>query len=255
MHRRATLILALCAVVSAQINSGVVTGLVTDPQKAVVANAKIELVEDSTQFTYSAATNSSGEFTVPYLKAGVYTVTVTAAGFPVYRMTGVKVETGATVRADIPLELSKVATQVEVSAAAEHLQSDSTTTEGAVGESVIELVPNANQNPLYYASLLEGVVGRTELSDTTAFQSFGIGYDGRRWQSALNVNGATAFSASIQLDGLSVTSGAWNEAAVMPNIDSLQEVRVVTNNFTAEQSRGMGAIKMSTKSGTNRWNG
>ena len=56
----------------------------------------------------------------------------------------------------------------------------------------------------------------TEMSDTSAFQSFGIGYDGRRWQSALNVGGASAFTASIQLDGLSVTSGtikikcAWN---------------------------------------------
>src|SRR5262249_48683507 len=155
--------------------SGVITGTVTDPQKAAVPHAKVDVVEDSTRFAYSVTTNSSGEFTVPYLKAGTYTVTVAAAGFPVYRLNGVHVETGSTVRADIPLELSKVATQVEVSASAEHLQSDSTTTEGAVGQNVIESVPNANQNPLYYASLLEGVVGRTELSDTTAFQSFGIG--------------------------------------------------------------------------------
>jgi hypothetical protein len=239
----------------AQINSGVITGVVTDPQRAVVPNAKVEVVEDSTKFSYSATTNGSGEFTVPYLKAGTYTVTVTATGFPVFRVTGVNVVTGSTVRTDVPLQLSTVSTQVEVSATADQLQSDSTTTEGAVGANVIGSIPNANQNPLYYASLLEGVVGRTELSDTTAFQSFGIGYDGRRWQSAINVNGATAFSASIQLDGLSVTSGAWNEAAVLPNTDSLQEVRVVTSNFTADQSRGMGAIKMATKSGTNQWHG
>ena len=146
-------------------------------------------------------------------------------------------------------------TEVQVLATADQLQSDSTTTEGAVGEQVIESIPNATQNPLYYATLLEGVVGRAEMGDSSAFQSFGIGYDGRRWQSALNVNGASSFTASIQLDGLSVTSGAWNEAAVLPNIDSLQEVRVVTSNFTAEQSRGMGAVQMSTKSGTNRWHG
>jgi hypothetical protein len=192
---------------------------------------------------------------VPYLKAGAYTVTVTAPGFPVFKVTGVNVVPESTVRTDVALQLSTVATQVSVIAAADQLQSDSTTVESAVGADVIGSVPNANQNPLYYASLLAGVVGRAELSDTTAFQSFGIGYDGRRWQSALNVGGASAFSASIQLDGLSVTSGAWNEAAVLPNVDSLQEVRVVSNNFTADQSRGMGAIKMSTKSGTNHWNG
>jgi hypothetical protein len=239
----------------AQINDGVITGIVTDPQKAVVPGAKVEVVEDATQFSHTTTTNTGGEYTVPYLKAGIYTVSVTAPGFPVFRMTGVNVVTGSTVRTDIALKLSQVATQVEVIATADQVQSDATTVESAVGADVIGSVPNANQNPLYYASLLAGVVGRAEMSDTTAFQSFGIGYDGRRWQSAINVGGASAFSASIQLDGLSVTSGAWNEAAVLPNVDSLQEVRVVTNNFTADQSRGMGAIKMSTKSGTNQWHG
>jgi hypothetical protein len=253
--RIAALLLLTIAALQAQINSGVITGVVTDPHKAAVPNAKVEVVEDSTKFSYSATTNSSGEFTVPYLKAGAYTVTVTAQGFPVTRVSEVHVITGSTVRTDVPLQLSKVSTEVQVLATVDQLQSDSTTTEGAVGEQVIESIPNATQNPLYYATLLEGVVGRAEMGDSSAFQSFGIGYDGRRWQSALNVNGASSFTASIQLDGLSVTSGAWNEAAVLPNIDSLQEVRVVTSNFTAEQSRGMGAVQMSTKSGTNRWHG
>ena len=53
----------------------------------------------------------------------------------------------------------------------------------------IDSVANINQNPLYYASLLEGVVGRSEMSDSTSPQSFGIGYDGRRWLSALTRSG------------------------------------------------------------------
>jgi len=76
------LALAICTLaIFAQINSGVITGLVSDPQKAAVPNAKVEVVEDSTKLSYSATTNSSGEFTVPYLKAGVYTVTVTPRDF------------------------------------------------------------------------------------------------------------------------------------------------------------------------------
>uniref|UniRef100_Q027I8 Cna B domain protein n=1 Tax=Solibacter usitatus (strain Ellin6076) TaxID=234267 RepID=Q027I8_SOLUE len=240
---------------AAQINSGVITGTVTDPQKMVVPNAKVEVVEDETRFSNSVTTNASGEFTVPYLQAGSYTVTVTATGFPVFRVTGVNVTAGTTVRTDVPLRLSQVSTQVEVSATAEQLQTESTTVENAVGQKVIDSVANINQNPLYYASLLEGVVGRSEMSDSTAPQSFGIGFDGRRWLSAVNVDGASSFSSAIQLDGLSVTSGAWNEAAVLPNTDSLQEVRVVNSNFTAEFGRGMGAIKMATKSGTNQFHG
>jgi hypothetical protein len=240
---------------AAQINSGMITGVVTDPQKAVVPNAKAEVIEDATHYSYSATTNEAGEYTVPYLKAGTYSVTVTAPGFPTFRLNGVHVVTDGTARADIQLRMSNAATEITVTATADQMQSDTTTVEGAVGSHVIDSIPNTTQNPLYYATLLEGVVGRAELSESMTPQSFGIGYDGRRNQSAINVGGATAFGAAIQLDGLSVTSGAWNEAAVLPNSDSLQEVRAVTNNYTAEFGRGMGAIQMATKSGTNQLHG
>ena len=66
--------LALAIGAFAQINSGMITGVVTDPQKAVIPHAKVEVVEDATHYTYSATTNSNGEYTVPYLKAGAYSV-------------------------------------------------------------------------------------------------------------------------------------------------------------------------------------
>src|SRR5579863_8550258 len=257
----ARILVAMCALAAfvpkiapAQINSGVITGVVTDPQRAVVPKAKVEVVQDETRVSHVTATNGDGEFTIPYLEAGAYTVTITAPGFPVFRVTKVHVF-NSTERTDVQLQLSKTSTQVEVTATADQLQSDSTTVEGAVSTQVMDSIPNITQNPLYYASLLSGVVGRTELSESMTPQSFGIGYDGRRNQSAVNVDGATAFGAAIQLDGLSVTSGAWNEAAVLPNSDSLQEVRAVTNNYTAEFGRGMGAIQMATKSGTNQFHG
>jgi hypothetical protein len=249
-------VLALLAFqVSAQINSGMITGVVTDPQKAVIPHAKVEVVEDATHYTYSAVTTESGEYTVPYLKASTYSVTVTAPGFPAYRLDGVNVVTDGTTRADIELKLATTSAQITVTASADQMQSESTTVESAVSSHVIDSVPNVTQNPLYYASLLEGVIGRAELSESMTPQSFGIGYDGRRNQSALNVGGAAAFTSGIQLDGLSITSGAWNEAAILPNSDSLQEVRAVTNNYTAEFGRGMGMIQMATKSGTNQYHG
>jgi hypothetical protein len=84
------------------------------------------------------------------------------------------------VRTDVPLRLSTISTQVQVTATADQLQSDSTTVEGTVGTQTMDSIPNVTQNPLYYATLLEGVVGRSEMSDSTSPQSFGLGYDGRR---------------------------------------------------------------------------
>src|SRR5579883_1642913 len=123
-------ILAIAALftlpMAAQINSGVISGTVTDPQKAVVPKAKIDVIEDETKFSYVASTNEAGEYTVPYLKAGVYSITVNASGFPTFRVTGVHVSAGNTTRIDVPLQLSKVATQVEVVATADQLQIDTT---------------------------------------------------------------------------------------------------------------------------------
>src|SRR5579863_2058680 len=92
--------------VRGQINSGMITGVVTDPQKAVVAHAQVEVVEDATHYSYSVVTNQSGEYTVPYLKAGTYSVNVSAPGFPVFHLSGLTVVTDGTTRADVELRLS-----------------------------------------------------------------------------------------------------------------------------------------------------
>ena len=91
--------------------------------------------------------------------------------------------------------------------------------------------------------------------NTSNVNSFGIGVDGRRQWSAVGVNGGRAFTNDIQLDGLPVMGGGYNEASVVPNTEGLQEVRVISNNFTAEYGRGQAVISMSTKSGTNRFTG
>ena len=95
----------------------------------------------------------------------------------------------------------------------------------------------------------------TRRTTPTEINSFGIGVDGRRAWSAVGVNGGRAFTNDIQLDGLPVMGGGYNEASVVPNTEGLQEVRVISNNFSAEYGRGQAVIAMSTKSGTNAFHG
>ena len=141
------LFMVLLQQANAQINSGTITGVVTDQQKAVIPNAMVKVVEEATHYTYSAATNGSGEYTVPYLKAGAYSVTVTAPGFPSFRLNGVNVVTEGTARADIELRLATTSAEITVTANADQMQSDTTTVESAVSAHVIESVPNITQNP------------------------------------------------------------------------------------------------------------
>jgi hypothetical protein len=94
-----------------------------------------------------------------------------------------------------------------------------------------------------------------DTQDSTSLNSFGIGVDGRRNWSAVGINGGRAFTNDIQLDGLPVMGGGYNEAAVVPNTEGLQEGRVISNNFSAEYGRGQAVISMATRSGTNAFHG
>src|SRR5262249_26556793 len=86
-------------------------------------------------------------------------------------------------------------------------------------------------------------------------QSFGIGYTARVNMSAFSINGAQALMADITVDGVSVMGPQYNEAVVLPNSDGIEEVRALTNNYSAESGRGQGQIAITTKSGTNQYHG
>src|SRR6202011_1620564 len=192
---------------------------------------------------------------VPYLEAGTYLIAITKAGFETFEATGVRIESSQTARVDAILRLGSTGTKIEVVATAEHLQTDSSSVSGATNSQEIDALPNVTQNPLYYAALQNGVQPRNNTSNSTTVGSFGIGVSGRAQFSAYGVNGGRAFENDIQLDGLPIMGGGFNEAAILPNTEGLQEVRVINNNFTAEYGHGQSVISLSTKSGTNQYHG
>jgi hypothetical protein len=248
-------LLLITSMVFGQIRSGTISGTVKDPTGAVVANADVIVTEQETNVATATKTNSSGQYTVPYLPAGTYTVSVTVPGFLNYRQTGIPLATAQSIRVDVELQVGGVEQAIEVTADVAQIQTDSSTVQGAMQSEMISNIPNISQNPLFYAMLQAGVVPRNAASDSTSLNSFGIGVEGRRQWSALGVNGGRAFTNDIQLDGLPVMGGGYNEASVVPNTEGLMEVRVITNNFSAQYGHGQSVIAMSTKSGTNDFHG
>ncbi len=255
MFRTLSLGLFALTLCFAQIRSATIVGTVSDSSGAPLAGAQVRVLSEETGAPYSAKTNNSGEFAVPYLQLGRYTVTVTAAGFGEMQRTGIGVGTAETLRADFTMKVQGVSTSIEVMASGVELQTESPTVQAAIDDSIIDGVPNPSHNPYYYATLLAGVVGRSAMNDSQSVNSFGIGVDGRRQLSAFSVNGGEAFTNDVQLDGVSVQSSSWNEAAVLPNGDGIKEVRAITNSFSAEYGRGQGVISLTTKSGANQFHG
>lgn len=254
-HAALMLPLVLAGLAYGQIRSGTINGSVKDSTGAVMPTAVVTIVNQETNITASMTASESGQFVFPYLPAGRYTVTVSAPGFVTFKESGLKLETAQNVRMDAVMNPSTVETTVEVQARSALIQTDSTSVSGSLQAEAIDAIPNVTQNPLYYAFLQNGVQPRNSATATTGDNSFGIGVNGRRQFSAVGINGGRAFTNDIQLDGLPVMGGGYNEAAVIPNTEGLQEVRVISNNFSAEYGRGQGVISMSTKSGTNQFHG
>lgn len=246
---------ALTSIGYAQIRSGTITGTVKDQTGAVVIGAEVLVTNQNTNIKNTTVTTESGIFTVPYLEAGTYTVSVTLAGFSPYKQTGLALPTAQTARVDIALQVGTISSAIEVVAAAAQIQTDSATVQAAIQQELIAALPNPDSNPMYYAMLQNGVVPRNATADTSSVTSFGIGVNGRRQFSAMGVNGGRTWTNDIQLDGLPVMGGGYNEASVVPNTEGLQEVRVIANDFSAQYGHGQSVVSMSTRSGTNRYHG
>lgn len=239
----------------AQIRAGSIVGTVVDSSGAAVAAAEVALTLAETDATYKSATNDAGQYTFPHRQLGEYKVSVRKAGFKTAEITGVRVATAEIVRVPVAPELGAVTASVEVTADAAGVEIESASVGGVTNPGLVETLPNLNDNPFYFATLLPGVVGREELVDGQTVNALGIGIDGRRNFSAISVNGGQAFTNDIQVNGVSVQGSAWNEAAVVPNRDSVQEMRAITNNFSAEYGRAQGVLQLTTRSGKNQYHG
>jgi hypothetical protein len=249
------LLLLIGSSLFAQVRSGTITGKVTDPNGAVVVNAQVTVTDSDTNVSYSTKTASTGDYTVPYLATGTYSVTITQAGFKTFVVGSLHLDSAETAKIDAQLTIGTNTQTVEVTASSEHLQTENSTVAGVTSAAIIDSVPNITENPLYYTSLQNGVVPRNETSNSQTLNSFGIGVAGRAEFSAFGVNGGRAFENDIQLDGLPIMGNGFNEATIIPNLEGIQEVQVISNNFSAQYGHGQSVMSLSTKSGTNNFHG
>ncbi|MBC8165654.1 MAG: carboxypeptidase regulatory-like domain-containing protein, partial [Bryobacteraceae bacterium] len=238
-----------------QVRSGRISGAVHDSSGANVADAKVEILETATGQRYPGTTNGEGEFQVPYLPGGTYEVKVVKQGFISSVQSGIPLGVSETVRIEVILQVGGTQTVVNVTDSGGTVQTESSSIVGVTGTQLIQALPNVNHNPLYFATLQLGATPRASMTQVTGQNSFGIGINGRRNVSAIAINGGGAFQNDVQVDGVGVVGSAWNEAAVLPNSEGLQEVRTTVNNYSAEYGRGQGVVLMTTKSGTNEFHG
>jgi outer membrane receptor protein involved in Fe transport len=226
----------------AQTSRGTVTGVITDPSGAVVANATATLKSESTGLSHTTKTNNAGIYRFESVIIGDYTVTIEAQGFG-KSASKVSVSAGLVVARDFALKIASAGDDVIVEAAAPELQTEDATRSAAINATSLATLPISGQNSLNLMLTVPGIVR----SNQSGSLDSGIGA----------VNGARARSNNFMIDGtqnndISVAGPAYT----ITNNDAIQEVNIQTSNFTSEFGRSGGAIiNQVLKSGGNQYHG
>jgi hypothetical protein len=243
--------LCLCSVAAfAQTATGTITGTISDPAGAVVANAPLELKNSETGTVYQTASSSTGNYTFSQLPAATYQLTARVPGFKTHVRQNLGVQAAQTIRIDVVLEVGANTESVTVSAEASMLSTESAAVNSNVTTDRMNSLPilgvgaatastSGVRNPLAASVLTAGVFWVPNTS--------------------MRVNGAPTNTYGIKLDGQDITNGvntSNSQAQMQPSVDALEEVAIQASNYSAEFGQaGSGLIQYTTRSGTNSFHG
>ena len=258
MHRllfKAVLGAVIFACVAGAQNSSI-QGVVNDNSGAVIPGAQVTVTNLETGVDYNVATNEAGFYVAPALNPGLYKVTAASEGFAPQERPQLRLEVGFTARVDFSLNVGSVVEVVEVSAAAQLLQTDQTDVGQVIDSKRILEMPLNGRNYLQLTQFTVGVTPSRALGKGTR-------HDGERGgEGGFRAMGMNVAQNNILLDGndnSSRNSGGplgFQSQAVKPPVDAVSEFKVVTNNMSAEYGYRVGAkVLVSTKSGTNDFHG
>jgi hypothetical protein len=258
-------VLFLCAgsVALAQAGRGSISGLVSDPAGALVAGARVVLLNPATGVTQHTVTTGAGLYTFISLNPGVYQVTASQKGFKSVAHDNVAVTVDQITAVNITLEVGAITETVTVTGGTSLVEPSNSTVGQLIDSATIDRVPLVYRNVFDLVQLSAGVIpvnGSPNSSDSLAnIQNISSGRPGVD-VSADTINGSIVGSVYYMLDGSPIGIAENNSAAIIPamNIpeDGVDEVRVETQNTPASyQSGAAGVISLVSKSGTNKFHG
>jgi hypothetical protein len=237
----ASLVLALALGAGAVWGSitGSISGTVTDPSGAVIPGVSVVALNTETGIQTSTQTNAAGFYNFPALPAGHYEVKITKSGFEEYRQTGLVLDVNTALRVDATLKVGAVTQEVSVSATAAHVETSSTQMGDVIGSTKMLELPLNGRSYLDLLGLQPGVA------------PWGSGEG-----NSVSISGQRETSNGFMINGGNAEDKQVNGPAITPNLDSLAEFRVLTNNADAEYGNyNGGLINVLTKSGTNEYHG
>ena len=238
--------------------TGSISGVVTDASGAVVAGAQVVVIDTQTGVKTTVTTDAKGFYSLPALPVGTYDLEVSQTGFKTYRKTGLVIDANAALRDDATLTVGTANEKVEVTTDSVHVETESTQMGEVITGKTMTAVPLNGRAFTDLLALQPGVSPYTS-SDRGGTGMAGINdrpVDGGLNAGSQSVNGQREASNGFMVNGSNVEEGKTNGASIIPNLDSISEFRIITNNFDAEYGNYSGGqINVVTKSGGNGFHG
>ncbi|MGA3164825.1 MAG: carboxypeptidase regulatory-like domain-containing protein [Terriglobia bacterium] len=227
-----------------------ISGTVTDPTGAVIPGAAVTAHNTETGIDNSTQTNAQGFYSFPALPAGKYELTIKATGFQEYRETGLVLDVNNALRIDAALKVGAMNQEVSVSATAVHVETSNTQMGEVIGNAKMTTLPLNGRSYTDLLSLQPGV------APTSSGEGGGIAVSGNLNPGAISISGQRENANGFMINGGSAEEKLYNATAIIPNLDSIAEFRILTNNADAEYGNYTGGmINVITKSGTNQYHG
>ncbi len=246
-------ILAFASIIARADVTGSMTGVVHDPSQAVVAGARVTIVNTQTNLSQSATTDANGVYHFLALAAGTYKINVAAAGFRPYSSSNeITVQVNDQLKLDIPLQVGTVAEEVDVTGNLVHVETESTQLGDVIDSQKMLALPLNGRSYIDLLGLQAGVAPST--AGTIGGDRPVSGYISNAGN--VSVNGQRETANAFLVNGGDVSEGRNLGAGLVPNLDSVEEFRLITNSFDAEYGKFSGAVMNAiTKSGTNGFHG
>jgi hypothetical protein len=235
-----------------QAGTGELTGLVSDPSGAVIANVTVTLSNTATGDRRTTVTTPAGIYRFSALTVvGTYTLEISPKGFKSEKVAGIVISVGTTISRDVKLELGATTEQVTVEAGAETVQTTESQVSQLIDRRIWQQMPLEVRNQNSFIELVAGAVPQ----------------DGTANNRGAEVNGTRGGAGSYLVEGADNNEqgqagrgqlSAYDKGGASTSIspDAIQEYRVITNSYSAEYGKGGGFITDTVlKSGTNKWHG
>ncbi|HUE55207.1 MAG TPA: TonB-dependent receptor, partial [Candidatus Udaeobacter sp.] len=253
-------LVALPSVFRAQSTDASLTGHVTDPSKAAIADAKVAAISVSTNFRYQTATNATGEFYLPNLPPSLYRLEIEKSGFKKLLKPDVILHVQDALEINFEMTVGSASETVTVESGAPLVNTESATVSTVIDRTFVEDIPLNGRSFQTLIQLTPGVVmTATSLLDQGQFSVNGQRRDANYFTvDGVSANfGVTGFFPLQQSGGGALPAlTAWGGTNSLVSVDALQEFRIQTSSFAPEFGRTPGGqVSIVTRSGTNAFHG